>query len=156
MIKKVLIFLLCLSAFLLISCYGYRFADVYDNERLIASRINSYSLTGVSQQTQDSSCTVSVDIMEGMNTLWSCRTQEDQTPVQFSLHITMYSGTLKVVLISPDRALTTLSETSGQQQWENSMEVPLEKGQSRIKLVTGEDTSFQLTLTCSQGSFHDL
>ena len=47
--------------------------------------------------------------LEGMDTVWSWEAQET-TEAEFSYEITLYSGKLKVVLIDPEGALTTLKK----------------------------------------------
>ena len=90
-----------------------------------------------------------------MDTVWSWEAQET-TEVEFSYEITLYSGKLKVVLIDPEGALTTLAECDSPGELNAQESISLEKGESRIKLVAGEDTRFDIQLGMTEGSFTEL
>ena len=75
--------------------------------------------------------------LEGMDTVWSWEAQET-TEAEFSYEITLYSGKLKVVLIDPEGALTTLAECDSPGEQNAKESISLEKGESRIKLVAGD------------------
>ncbi len=98
-----------LAAFSVSGCCGSRIADLYDNEKEISSDSNSFNLDGIQQNIEGKKWTASVERLEGMDTVWSCKAQET-TEAEFSYEITLYSGKLKVVLIDPEGALTTLAE----------------------------------------------
>ena len=51
---------------------------------------------------------------------------------------------MKVVLIDPEGALTTLAECDAAGEQNAGESISLEKGESRIKLVAGEDTRFDI------------
>ena len=93
--------------------------------------------------------------LEGMDTVWSCKAQET-TEAEFSYELTLYSGKLKVVLIDPEGALTTLAECDAAGEQNAGESISLEKGESRIKLVAGEDTRFDIQLEMTEGNFAEL
>ena len=124
-----------LAAFSVSGCGGSRIADLYDNEKEISSDSNSFNLDGIQ---------------------YGPGTPRKPQKAEFSYEITLYSGKLKVVLIDPEGALTTLAEcdAAGEQNAEES--ISLEKGESRIKLVAGEDTRFDIQLEMTEGNFAEL
>ncbi len=132
-----------LAAFSVSVCGGSRIADLYDNEKEISSDSNSFNLDGIQQNIEGEKWTASVERLEGMDTVWSCKAQET-TEAEFSYEITLYSGKLKVVLIDPEGALTTLAECDAAGEQNAGESISLEKGESRIKLVAGEDTRFDI------------
>ena len=140
---------------LLAGCSGSQVAAVYEDDSRISSDVNSYNLSGASQEVEGTACHISVEKMEGMDTLWSCETEAD-TEMQVSCQMNLESGKLKLVLISPDGTLTTLAEstTPGEKTEETTVSLP--KGESRMKLVAGEDTQFDLTVSVSEGEFREL
>ena len=93
--------------------------------------------------------------LEGMDTVWFWEAQET-TEAEFSYEITLYSGKLKVVLIDPEGALTILAECDSPGEQNAQESISLEKGESRIKLVAGEDTRFDIQLEMTEGSFTEL
>ena len=112
-----------LAAFSVSVCGGSRIADLYDNEKEISSDSNSFNLDGIQQNIEGEKWTASVERLEGMDTVWSCKAQET-TEAEFSYEITLYS------------------DAAGEQNAGES--ISLEKGESRIKLVAGEDTRFDI------------
>ena len=136
-------------------CSGSQMADLYDNEKEISSDSNSFNLDGIQQNIEEEKWTASVERLEGMDTVWSWDAQET-TEAEFSYEITLYSGKLKVVLIDPEGALTTLAECDSPGEQNAQESISLEKGESRIKLVAGEDTRFDIQLEMTEGSFTEL
>ena len=58
---------------------------------------------------------------------------------------------------SPDDELTILAECiSNQDDSSNTTSLALTQGEYRIKIVAGEDTKFDISLSISDGSFHEL
>ena len=144
-----------LAAFSISGCSGSQMADLYDNEKEISSDSNSFNLDGIQQNIEEEKWTASVERLEGMDTVWSWEAQET-TEAEFSYEITLYSGKLKVVLIDPEGALTTLAECDSPGEQNAQESISLEKGESRIKLVAGEDTRFDIQLEMTEGSFTEL
>ena len=94
--------------------------------------------------------------MEGMDTIWTMDVEEETT-VDIEYDITLYNGKVKVVLVSPDDELTILAECiSNQDDSSNTTSLALTQGEYRIKIVAGEDTKFDISLSISDGSFHEL
>lgn len=144
-----------LVAFLLAGCSN-AMADVYDNESKIISNTNSFNLDGIEQEIVDNSYNATVEKMEGMDTVWTLETEEETT-VDFAYDITLYNGKVKVVLISPDGELTTLAECiSNQDNSSNNTSLSLSQGEYRIKIIAGENTKFDISLSITDGSFREL
>lgn len=62
-----------------------------------------------------------------------------------------------MVLISPDGELATLAECiSNQDNSSNNTSLSLPQGEHRIKIIAGENTKFDISLSITDGSFHEL
>ena len=144
-----------LVVFLLSGCSN-AMADIYDNESKITSDTNSFNLDGIEQEIEGNSYNATIEKMEGMDTVWTLDTEEETT-VDISYDITLYNGKVKVVLIYPDGELTTLAECiSNQDNSSNSTSLTLPRGEYRIKIIAGENTKFDISLSITDGSFHEL
>lgn len=144
-----------LVVFLLSGCSN-AMADIYDNESKITSDTNSFNLDGIEQEIEGNSYNATIEKMEGMDTVWTLDTEEETT-VDISYDITLYNGKVKVVLIYPDGELTTLAECiSNQDNSSNSTSLTLPRGEYRIKKIAGENTKFDISLSITDGSFHEL
>ena len=144
-----------LVVFLLSGCSN-AMADIYDNESKITSDTNSFNLDGIEQEIEGNSYNATVEKMEGMDTVWTLDTEEETT-VDISYDITLYNGKIKVALIYPDGELTTLAECkSNQDNSSNSTSLTLPQGEYRIKIIAGENTKFDISLSITDGSFHEL
>ena len=96
-----------LPAVLLTGCSGNPMAALYDNESAIVSDSNSYNLDGITQKIEDDTLEITVEKMEGMDTIWSFEA-DYEAEISMAYRISLESGNLKLVLISPDGDLTTL------------------------------------------------
>lgn len=144
-----------LVVFLLSGCSN-AMADIYDNESKITSDTNSFNLDGIEQEIEGNSYNATIEKMEGMDTVWTLDTEEETT-VDISYDITLHNGKVKVVLIYPDGELTTLAECiSNQDNSSNSTSLTLPQGEYRIKIIAGENTKFDISLSITDGSFHEL
>lgn len=144
-----------LVVFLLSGCSN-AMADIYDNESKITSDTNSFNLDGIEQEIEGNSYKATIEKMEGMDTVWTLDTEEETT-VDISYDITLYNGKIKVALIYPDGELTTLAECkSNQDNSSNSTSLTLPQGEYRIKIIAGENTKFDISLSITDGSFHEL
>lgn len=144
-----------LVVFLLSGCSN-AMADIYDNESKITSDTNSFNLDGIEQEIEGNSYNATIEKMEGMDTVWTLDTEEETT-VDISYDITWYNGKIKVALIYPDGELTTLAECkSNQDNSSNSTSLTLPQGEYRIKIIAGENTKFDISLSITDGSFHEL
>ena len=144
-----------LVVFLLSGCSN-AMADIYDNESKITSDTNSFNLDGIEQEIEGNSYNATIEKMDGMDTVWTLDTEEETT-VDISYDITLYNGKIKVALIYPDGELTTLAECkSNQDNSSNSTSLTLPQGEYRIKIIAGENTKFDISLSITDGSFHEL
>ena len=144
-----------LVVFLLSGCSN-AMADIYDNESKITSDTNSFNLDGIEQEIEGNSYNATIEKMEGMDTVWTLDTEEETT-VDISYDITLYNGKIKVALIYPDGELTTLAECkSNQDNSSNSTSLTLPQGEYRIKIIAVENTKFDISLSITDGSFHEL
>ena len=144
-----------LVAFLLSGC-SEAIADIYNNESKIRSDTNSFNLDGIEQEINGNSYNATVEKMEGMDTIWTMDVEEETT-VDIEYDITLYNGKVKVVLVSPEDELTILAECiSNQDDSSNTTSLALTQGEYRIKIVAGKNTKFDISLSISDGSFHEL
>lgn len=144
-----------LPAVLLTGCSGNPMAALYDNESAIVSDSNSYNLDGLTQQIEDDTLEITVEKMEGMDTIWSFEA-DYEAEISMTYRISLESGKLKLVLISPDGDLTTLAECSPDMGLNGESIIPIEPGVNRIKVVTDEDTKFTLDLSIPEGELREL
>ena len=70
--KHFLLAALCASILSLAGCSGLG-AEAYNNEKSIASDVNSYNLNNVTQSNEGDTFSAQVENMEGMDTIWDCR-----------------------------------------------------------------------------------
>ena len=122
-----------------------------------------------------------------MDTIWDC-SADAALETELSYDITLYSGKVKLALISPDEEVTTLVELDSEKGADDSSASPqdisaegssaaaaqngpagdsslsatdtvsftLQPGENRIKVVAGEDTGFNMSLTVPEGEFGSL
>ena len=184
--KHFLLTALCASILSLTGCSGLG-TNTYNNEKSIASNVNSYNLNNVTQTSDGGTFSAQVDNMEGMDTIWNYDAATE-TSTELSYDITLYSGKLKLTLISPNQEVTTLVELDSENNTTNSasaaqgissegnsavpaqdapddnfavsevdtVSLTLNPGENRIKVVTGEDTRFDINLSVSEGEFGEL
>lgn len=184
--KHFLLAALCASILSLAGCSGLG-AGAYNNEKSIASDVNSYNLNNVTQSNEGDTFSAQVEKMEGMDTIWDC-SADAALETELSYDITLYSGKVKLALISPDEEVTTLVELDSEKGADDSSASPqdisaegssaaaaqngpagdsslsatgtvsftLQPGENRIKVVAGEDTGFDMSLTVPEGEFGSL
>lgn len=152
--KHFLLAALCASILSLAGCNGLS-AGAYNNEKSIASDVNSYNLNNVTQSNEGDTFSAQVENMEGMDTIWDC-SADAALETELSYDITLYSGKVKLALISPDEEVTTLVELDSGKSAAGTVSFTLQPGENRIKVVAGEDTGFDMSLTVPEGEFGSL
>lgn len=136
-----------------------RWDGVYEDSVSIVSQGESNSKVMPSYTTTNHRLKGSVGKMYGMETLWEYRaSQQREVPITYSL--TVESGKAKLLLITPDNTIITLSEvivlegeehTSGESSLITET-FHLEAGENRIKLVAeGAKLSYELYI--EEGTF---
>ena len=147
---KILAASLVLSA-LLSGCSPGAMADVYDDDERIAGESNSYTIVRSKQFTENGQhWTASVGKMEGMDTIWTYEAEE-ATDVDITYTLSVSSGKLKLVWITPDGTLSIIAECDSAMEEPAQSTLHLENGTHRIKLVASEDTGFDADITLSKG-----
>lgn len=148
--KRMGIMLLC-AVMLLTGCAGYDPTTVYDNNRRIAGQSNTYNKVNYKQSQKDNTYKISCELFEGMDTIWNYNASEDME-IQMEYTLAVESGKAKLVLISPDGEVETITEVTNENEVNDSVEVTLqlEEGENRIKLVGGADTSVDLEMIFSE------
>lgn len=129
--------------------------NLYDNDYKIASNSNSYSFNNVKQEVNDGTFHASIEEMEGMETVWTMEATET-TNVDFTYAIKVYSGKVKLVLISPKEELTTLTECTSDSEANENYTISVHQGENRMKIVAAQDTKFDITLSVTDGNLHEL
>ncbi|EHI97276.1 putative lipoprotein [Clostridium sp. DL-VIII] len=163
--KKKYAVILIFVSLLLIGCsknsmtsiYDNYMTSIYDDNEKISSTTNSYSLNGIEQSINGQQFRANIKRIEGMDTLWTYESDEDRE-LDMTYLISVTSGKLKLVLISPDNSVTNIIERTNQLNMSNYdiNTLHIKKGLNRIKLVAGKDTSAQLDITIPDGKLKKL
>jgi len=110
--------------------------DIYENDNRIISVADSYSYRNRVGESKNKRTELSFKLT-GMETLWAIKSDYD-TNILIEYTSQIKKGKLKLVLIHPDDTIETIFNGSG----ENTVNVPVKKGNNRIKIVgknaTGE------------------
>lgn len=152
--KKIRILSILLIVILSISgCILNLGKKIYDNEKILVKDYDSFNLVQSKQHIEDGTLCGSADIMEGMGTIWKF-TATDNTDVSISYHIEVSSGKAKLVLISPDDTVTTLTEVTPDSVAEGKTKDTFQvgKGKNRIKLVGGKNTKVNYEISIDKGA----
>ena len=141
-----------LSVLLLSGCVMNTGARVYDNEKALAGDSNSYNLANYSGSQSDRTVSGSAEKLEGMDTIWELDTDEEKE-VNISYSLTVTSGKAKLIYVSSDRTVTTLTECiAGEENGKSATEtIKAETGENRIRLVGAEGTSLEYEFTADIG-----
>ena len=140
------------AAMLISGCALNTGARVYDNERALAGKYNSYNLINYSSSLSDNTVSGSAEKLEGMDTIWRFDTDEP-AEVNISYNLTVTSGKAKLVYVDPDGTVTLLAEcVAGEENEQSASEsIKVEEGENRIRLVGAEDTSLEYKFTADTG-----
>lgn len=125
---------------------------VYDNNDKIASESNTFNLDAVEQEIKDGQMTANVERMEGMETIWSYSSEEDEE-VDITYNLSVYSGKLKMALITPDGEINVIEECDTEMAEPLQDTLNIQSGVNRIKLVAGKDTKFDIEVAIAEGDF---
>ncbi len=145
--KKVGVIFLCI-VMLLTGCTSVDVTEVYDNDKKIASQSNTYNKVNYKMSEKNGTITLSCEVFEGMDTIWSYTASEDmEVDIRYSLKLE--SGKTKLVQILPDGTLETIVEVTGESEGVEGIEktLQLKEGKNRIKIIGGKDTSINLEMT---------
>ena len=144
-----------LGSLLLSGCASNPMVAIYNDNERIASTSNSYNLDHVEQELTDGQLTASVERLEGMETIWTYSSDTDKE-ISISYDINIFSGVLKIVLITPDGEVNIIEEYSaGTQEFAQSI-LNVQSGNNRIKLVAGKDTKFDIEISIEEGEFSEI
>ncbi len=152
--KKIL---LCLLLVLLLSgCSNNSMNLVYTNDKEIANDSNSYNLTDDKQNIDGQVYTGEFEF-EGMDTLWTYETDQD-CKIDISYLLSLSRGKAKLVLITPDGAVTNIVENTDNSKQDELTTVSLSllKGENRIKLIAANKAQIELEVQIDQGDFEKL
>lgn len=141
----------------LTACASKEMETVYDNASKIASGSNTYNLINDVQKIEGQNYKGSIEKFEGMDTIWTCDVPEDES-VELAYLISVSSGKMKLVLITPDNSLTTIIEITPESRQEDfqTYMLHLKKGENIIKVVSEEDTKIDMELSIPVGVFSEL
>lgn len=141
-----------LGSLLLTGCADNPMTAVYNNNERIASSSNSYNLDHVEQELSDGQIQASVERLEGMETVWTYASDTDQeVPISYSMNV--YSGKLKIVLITPDGEVDIIEECTANASASAEGTLNVQNGNNRIKLVADKDTKFDIEISIEEGDF---
>ena len=151
--KKIWTVVLLVSV-LLIGCGRQVQHNVYDDDKQIEGEGNSFSLSNYNQNKNGDRLYINVGFMDGMDTIWEYDA-DSESAVDVGYDISLTSGKVKLVLITPDGDLCTIAETTKADSFSGSQHINMDKGTYRIKLVT-DNAKFELNLSASAGEFNEL
>jgi hypothetical protein len=154
--KKLTTLCITLALTSVLGCGQATKSSIYDDPDKIASESNSFSYyEDVDQDIEDTSCTVSVHGMDGMDTIWTIDAADD-TEVSIDFELGLQSGEVKLVLISPDGELDNLIECREENYVIGDKNITLKPGKNRIKIVSKDKAEFDLNLSIDDGDFEKL
>lgn len=130
--------------------------SLYTDEKQISAENNTYSLDYVEQEVEDNQY-IGKMRFEGADTIWQYRAPED-CDIEVSYRLSVTSGKAKLVLISPNKAITTLAENEDQHLQEETLTITLElqKGMNRIRLVGADNANIKLRLEVPVGTLNEV
>lgn len=116
---------------LLAACGGSKAQQhLYDDDSRIAEQGDSYTYATKADLTENEHTNARFSGFSGADTVWYLEVGAETT-IHMQHNLDIRSGKLKLVLVAPDDRVTVISDQSG----EGNLEIPLDKGNSRIKLV---------------------
>ncbi len=137
----------------------------YENtDLLLGNIVNSSNKINYRQFTKDGITTITCKKMTGMETIWKYQANEDMT-LQMVYDLKVTNGKAKLVLITPDDTIITLTEQdsavfednngqasettkysdTGMPDMESTVDLNLQKGENRIRIVCRKGTTFSLS-----------
>lgn len=135
---------------------------IYNNERYLARTDATANKVQYKRTVQDDGVvTVTCGRMTGTDVVWEYKSDGDMT-LQMHYTFQVTSGKAKLILVNPDKTVTTLveldsaaaadsqikhpdtSDNTAAQETESTMDLELKQGDSQIKIVCGKGTSFSL------------
>lgn len=148
---KKLIWCVILISLLLTGCW---MNSLYYNESKISSDTNSFNLNKA-EQTIENQKYVGVIEFEGMDTIWTYDTEENKD-IEISYLLSVSKGKAKLVLIDPKNNVKVLAENFDNtiQNEMETIQLSLEKGKNRIKLVAADKAQIHLELGINEGNLH--
>ena len=153
--KKFMILIL-IYTLLLTACSTNSITTLYGNEDEIASENNSYNLNEKEQTIKDQQYKGKIEF-EGMDTLWTYDAKEDED-IDITYLITVISGKVKIVLITPDKTVSTIVENTSKSELNDyaTNTLHIKKGMNRIKIVAEKNTDVELDITIPNGDFQKI
>ena len=74
---KIILYAVLIAVYLMAGCAFHSMTAIYENDQMIASSTNSYSLINIEQLSEERHFTASVEKMEGMDTIWDFNAEEN-------------------------------------------------------------------------------
>ena len=140
---------------LMTGCASNPMVAVYDNDAKIASDTNTYNLINYEQTLENGHFTANVEKMEGMDTIWVFDVKEDMTlDITYTLNVS--SGSAKIVLINPNGEVAVIGECDSEMTEPVQSTLDVKSGNNRIKIVTGQNTKFDVDIMIPEGEFKEL
>lgn len=141
-----------LSVCMIAGCAFNPMLAVYDDDKAIAGKSNTYNLNNYKAVSGKGRFTASAEKMEGMDTIWTFDAEEDKA-LDMTYMLKVFSGKLKLVLISPEGEVTVIEECDTEMTEPAQSTLNVEKGENRIKIVAGENTKFDVDISIAEGEF---
>lgn len=159
--KKKLLIIIGICIFIYAVIFGIIIAGtillpvyVYENEKLIASELNTANKLKYYKTVHDGVTTVSCSKMTGMDTVWKYNASEDVT-IQMYYTLQVTDGKAKLIFVQPGDDTVILAEQDSAAQkstvsdatsaTEQQCTLDLKKGRNKIKIVCEKGASFELS-----------
>jgi len=153
--KRKIVAIVFMAICLWSGCASNSTIDVYDSDKKIASDTNTYNLSNYEQDVEDRHFTASVEMIEGMDTIWIFNATEDTT-IDITYLLKVYSGKMKLVLINDKGEIFVIAECDSEMADPVQNMLNIESGNNRIKIVADENTKFDIDISISEGKFEKL
>jgi hypothetical protein len=137
-------------------CSASGMNGIYTNNSKIASAGNSYNLNKKEQTIEEKQYTGQFEL-EGMCTLWRLDAEEDME-VEVSYLFSVTQGEAKLVLITPDGQVQDIvvNEDKMVQEDVEVIQLALQKGENRIKVVARDKAKIALDMSVSEGQLEEI
>lgn len=151
--RKLLSITITATVLILLTGCSANMNKIYSDNKKIASEDDSYTLNKSVTNLENGTFTGSFKL-SGSLTLWSYDSDKDDN-LQVPYNLSVKSGKAKLVLITPDNEVVDLVENSKNAaiSEDTTINVPLKKGNNRIRLIGYKQSSIHLNMKIDKGEF---
>jgi len=155
--RIVLILMMSIISSLFMSCNNSSVDNIYYDNSEIAKEYDTFSLYDSDEQIVKEGSYRGNLKLSGSGTIWKYVSDKD-TDLQVLYNLVVKDGNAKVVLISPDNNVVTITDNEEQITLDRmtSINVPIKKGTNRIKIVGYKNPNIKLELHIDKGEFRKI